>query len=298
VSVTVESDALLVRITPKVGGTITEVLHKPTGLSVLGQVPWTAIEDPLPGPARDEPEWLTRYTGGWPLLFPNAGDACTVDGTFHGFHGEASISPWTIIESQTNTLVLDRHFTVIPAHMRRTITVTGDTLSIREDLTYSGEAATDVMWGHHPSFGSDLLDGPVEITSGATEMRIEPAFAPPEGADLLRPSAPLASLAYLTGFDTAWAAIRRLDDAIAVHLSWDGARFPCAWLWHELEATTAAPWSGRTRLIAIEPNTTPCGLGLAEAKRRGAPLLRLEPGQHLTSDISLRVFKPQSASPS
>jgi hypothetical protein len=298
VSVRIESDALSVRITPEVGGTVAQVRHKPTGLSVLGRVPWTAIEDPLPAPARDEPEWLTRYTGGWPLLFPNAGNACTVDGTFHGFHGEASISPWTVAQSQSHALVLERHFDVIPAHMRRTIAVTGETLSIREDLTYSGEAAIDVMWGHHPTFGSDLLDGAVEITSGAAEMSIEPAFAPPEGADLLRPSAPLASLAYLTGFDTAWAAIRRLDDAIAIHLTWDGARFPCAWLWHELEATKAAPWSGRTRLIGIEPNTTPCGLGLAEAKRRGAPLLRLEPGHRLTSEIALRVFKPQPASPS
>jgi galactose mutarotase-like enzyme len=298
VSVAIESDALSVRITPSVGGTITQVRHKPTGLSVLGRVPWTAVEAPLAAPARDEPQWLTRYSGGWPLLFPNAGDACTVEGVFHGFHGEASIMPWTIHESGASQLVLERHFTVIPAHMRRTFTVTGDTLSVHEDLTYSGDAATDVMWGHHPTFGSDLLDGPIEITSGASQLHIESAYAPPEGADLLHPSAPLASLAYLSGFDSAWAAIRRLDDAIAVHLAWDGARFPCAWLWHELEASQDAPWSGRTRLIAIEPNTTPCGLGLAEAKQRGAPLLRLAPGQHITTDISLRVFKPQPASPS
>jgi hypothetical protein len=294
----IESDVLLVRVNPQVGGTITEVAHKPTGLSVLGRVPWPAVDEPLPGPARDEPEWLTRYTGGWPLLFPNAGDACTVNGVFHGFHGEASISPWTIVDGQAGSLVLERRFDVIPAHMRRTMHVAEDTLSISEALTYNGSAAIDVMWGHHPTFGSDLLDGPFEITSGAKQISIEPAFAPPEGADLLRPSAPLASLAYLTGFESTWAAIRRLDDAIAVHLSWDGARFPCAWLWHELDGTSAPPWSGRTRLIGIEPNTTPCGLGLEQAKRRGASLLRLEPGQHITSEIALRVFKPQPARPS
>jgi hypothetical protein len=294
----IESDALLVRVNPQVGGTITEIVHKPTSLSVLGRVPWNAVDEPLPDPARDEPEWLTRYSGGWPLLFPNAGDACTVDGAFHGFHGEASIMPWKVIEARADLLTLERDFTVIQAHMRRTISVTGETLSINETLSYAGEAATDVMWGHHPTFGSDLLAGPFEITSGATHISIEPAYAPPEGADLLRPSAPLASLAYLSGFESAWAAIRRLDDAIAVHLSWDGARFPCAWLWHELESTSAPPWAGRTRLIGIEPNTTPCGLGLAQAKLRGAPLLRLEPGQRLTSGISLRVFKPQPARPS
>ena len=97
----IESDALTVRINPQVGGTITEVRHKPSGLSVLGRVPWAAVDAPLASlAARDEPEWLTRYTGGWPLLFPNAGDACTVDGVFHGFHGEASIAPWETVGSR------------------------------------------------------------------------------------------------------------------------------------------------------------------------------------------------------
>ena len=294
----IESAGLRVRITPSVGGTVTEVLHKPTGLSVLGRVPWTAIEEPLAAPARDESQWLTRYSGGWPLLFPSAGNASKVDGIYHGFHGEASIMPWDVVNARAYRLVLERQFAIIPAHMRRTITVNGETLSISETLSYSGHRATDVMWGHHPTFGSDLLDGPVEITSGASHIGIEPAYAPPAGTDLFRPAAPLASLAYLSGFESAWAAIRRRDNAIAVHLAWDGARFPCAWLWHEIEATREAPWSGRTRLIGIEPNTTPCALGLAEAKRRGAPLLRLEPGQRLTSEISLRVFKPKRARPS
>lgn len=292
-SLTIESEALSATVNPRAGGTITGLRHRPSGLSVLGQVPWTTIEDPLPAPARDEPEWLTRYTGGWPLLFPNAGDACTVDGVFHGFHGEASVSPWDVTSATSDTLVLARRFNAVPVFMRREISIARDTLTIREALKHHGDAAISVMWGHHPTFGSDLLDGPFEMTSGAAEMSIEPAFAPPASANLLRPSAPLASLAYLQRFAQSWAAIRRCDDAIAVLLTWDGARFPCAWLWHELEATAAAPWSGRTRLIAIEPNTTPCALGLAEAMARGAPLLRLAPGEEATAHICLRVFKPE-----
>jgi galactose mutarotase-like enzyme len=287
-----ENDMLSVSITPRVGGTIGEVRHRPSGLSVLGRVPWDTVNEPLPAPARDEPEWLTRYSGGWPLLFPNAGDACTIDGIFHGFHGEASISPWNIVSSTSTALTMERHFTTIPAHMRRIFTVTDDTLSIHEELTFTGHTTIDVMWGHHPTFGSDLLDGPFEITSGARDISIEPAYAPPEGADLMHPKPPLASLAYLRNFAQPWAMIRRLDDAIAIRLTWDGTRFPCAWLWHELEATPAAPWVSRTRLIGIEPNTSPCGLGLAEAKRRGLPLLRLNPGQSYTGHIALRVFQP------
>jgi hypothetical protein len=281
-------------------------------MSVLGRVPWAVSDEPLPSlAARDEPEWLTRYTGGWPLLFPNAGDACTVDGVFHGFHGEASIAPWEVVERGAAHLVLERHFAAIPAVMRRTMRVAGETLSIDERLTFEGPTPVDVMWGHHPSFGSDLLDGPFEITCGASRVSAEPAYDPPAnplrpGAigrwpqlhgkdgemDLRRPVAPCASLAYLEGFGDAWAAIRRLDDAVAVLLSWDGQRFPCAWLWCELEGTAEEPWGGRTRLVAIEPNTTACGLGLNEARRRGLPLLRLSPGDKLAGSIALRVFTP------
>lgn len=306
------SDALEVRVNPDVGGTITEVRHRNTGLSVLGRVPWTAVDAPLPSlAAHDEPEWLTRYTGGWPLLFPNAGDACMVDGVFHGFHGEASIAPWDVADSGGSMLVLERSFTAIPAFMRRTMTVDGDVLSLHEVLSYSGETHTDVIWGHHPTFGSDLLDGEFEVTCGAADVSVEPQYDPPANpllpgasghwphvpgkngtADLGRPSPPWASLAYLQHFRQHWAAIRRCDDAIAILLNWDGARFPCAWLWYELEGTADKPWAGRTRLIGIEPSTTPCGLGLGEAKRRGAPLLRLEPGCVISSEIHLKVFTP------
>ena len=310
--VTLENAALHVAVNPKVGGTVTEVRHRETGLSVLGRVPWTTVDVPLGSlAARDEPEWLTRYTGGWPLLFPNAGDACEIDGVFHGFHGEASIAPWRIVGTG-HRLVLERRFHTVPVTMRRSFSLEGDSLLIEETLQSAGAEPLNVMWGHHPTFGSDLLDRPFEITCGATRVTAEPQYDPPanplragavghwpqiagkDGSiDLAHPRRPWASLVYLEDFTSPWAAIRRLDDAIAVHLSWDGRRFPCAWAWYELEATAEEPWSGRTHLIGIEPNTTPCALGLAEARRRGASLLRLEPGAETTSHIRLRVFKPE-----
>ena len=92
--ITIASDALRVTLNPRVGGTITAITHVPSGLSVLGEVPWDPVDAPIASlGARDENHWLTRYGGGWPLLFPNGGDACTAHGAFHGSHGEASIAP-------------------------------------------------------------------------------------------------------------------------------------------------------------------------------------------------------------
>jgi galactose mutarotase-like enzyme len=314
--VVLESAALRLSVRPQVGGTITAIRHKATGLSVLGDVPWEPLDAPLEsGAAPDERIWLTRYTGGWPLLFPNGGDACMVDGVFHGFHGEASISPWTAT-LRDGTINLERRMTTVPVHMVRAISIEDDTVTVREVVRNEGAAPVAVMWGHHPTFGSDLLSGEFEITAGARRVTADTGYDPAanplrpgaigrwpmvEGKvgmiDLRRPmiAAPagrIAALTYLTDFEAPWIAIRRMDDAIAVALSWDATIFPSAWMWLEIGGTPDAPWDGRTRLIGLEPNTTPLAYGLAEARRQGARLMTLEPNVPVEAEIRLKVFKP------
>jgi hypothetical protein len=310
-SITIVSKELQVTVNPQVGGTITQIRHLGSGLSVLGTVPWDAIDAPIASfAARDEAHWLTRFTGGWPLLFPNGGNACTVDGMFHGFHGEASIAPWTYSASRS-TLRLTRRFFTVPVEIHRELGVEGNQLIIREEIRMHGSRPIDVMWGHHPSFGSDMLAGPIEITTSGKRVIVDTGYDPATnpllpGAqgdwptvagkrgsfDLSHPTGTMAALAYLHGFDMAWVAMRRLDNAIAVALSWDAAQFPCAWLWFELNGTDEVPWHGRTRLIGIEPNTTRLAAGIAEAKAQGSALLRLHPGARLYTTLRLQVFRP------
>lgn len=311
--VTIASEVLRVIVNPGVGGTIVQVTHLGSGLDVLGKTPWDPVDEPIASlAARDEPEWLTRFTGGWPLLFPNGGDACNFGGIFHGFHGEASISPWDFSATK-NVIRLRRRFFSVPVEMERELSVEGDLLIVRERLKMDGVRPVEVMWGHHATFGSDLLAEPFEIATGAKRVTVDRGYDPPanpllpgtEGewptvagkggaVDLARPAIPQAAMAYLHDFEAekAWAAIRRLDGGIAAALSWDAARFPCGWLWYELEGTPEPPWHGRGRMIGIEPNTTLSGAGLADAKARGTGLLTLEPGAELSDELRLHVFKP------
>lgn len=314
--VVLESASLRVTVRPHVGGTITEILHKPTGLSVLGTVPWEPVDAPLEsGAAPDEPVWLTRYTGGWPLLFPNGGNACSVDGVFHGFHGEASISPWEA-EANGSSIRLSRRFDSVPVRMRREISLDDDLLMIRESAELEGNEPAIVMWGHHPTFGSDLLAGEFEIQSGARSVTTDQEYDPPSnplqlgatGAwpivpgkggtiDLRRPLAGshetgMAALAYLYNFESPWMSIRRLDNAVAATLSWDSSVFSSLWYWIELGGTSDAPWSGRARLIGLEPNTTRLAYGLAEAKRLDAGTLTLQAGSAHSAFIRLHVCRP------
>jgi len=310
----IESAALRVRVDPLVGGTITAIEHKGLGASVLGTVPWPTKAGPAETwAAPDETVWLPYYGGGWPILFPNGGDACDFAGTFHGFHGEASLAPWDA-EVDGASLRLTRRFAAVPVEMDREMTVAGELLTIRETLRMQGGQPIRVMWGHHPTFGSDLLAGPFEIQSGARGIIVDAGFdsetnplRPGAGGrwpmvpgkrgsfDLSRPTGTLATMTYLHDFAAPWASIRRLDDFVAAALSWDAAVFPCAWLWCELGGTAAAPWGGKARLIGIEPNTTRTGGGLAEADRRGERLMILEPGATIRTTVRLHVFRPTGA---
>lgn len=317
--VVLENDVLRVTINPRVGGTITAIRHKSTNLSVLGTVPWEPVDAPLESfAAPDEPAWLTRYTGGWPLLFPNGGDACTFEGVHHGFHGEASISPWEA-EARTSDIRLTRRFQSVPVRMQRDISLDGDLVIVRERVQMDGNQPLKAMWGHHPTFGSDLLDGAFEIRTGARTIAVDRGYDPPANpllpgavghwpmvqgkagmVDFSRPgqgptAGTMAALAFLRDFDFPWISIRRLDDAIAVALSWDAAVFPYAWLWCEFGGTADAPWNGRARLIGLEPNSTCSANGLADAERRGERLLILQPGATLSATIRLQVFKPNGA---
>jgi hypothetical protein len=305
-----ENETLRVTVDPILGGTITEIRSKALGASVLGTVPWT----PKPGPAAtiaapDEPSWLQHYAGGWPLLFPNGGDACEFEGVTHGFHGEASLAAWQV-EWEGETLVLRHVFATAPVEMERRLSLDGDVLVVGEKVRMLGARPVRVMWGQHPTFGSDLLAGPFEIATGAHTVMVDDRFDPPtnplqpgaRGAwpvvpgksgpvDLSRPEGKIAAMAYLVDVASPWAAIRRLDTGLAAVLSWDAGTFPYAWLWIELGGTEDAPWQGNARLIGLEPNTTWPGNGLADTARRGADLMTLEPGDVRRATVRLQVLR-------
>ena len=316
-----ENDMLRITVNPVVGGTITAIEHLGLGMSVLGKVPWTADSTPLdPAKTVDEALWLSRYTGGWLILFPNGGDACTFNGVAHGFHGEGSIAPWDM-QMDDRAITLRRRFQTVPVEMEREIVLDGDLLVIRETARAVGSEPVTVMWGHHPSFGSDLLDGPVEIQSNGRGFVSDDHYDPPANplrpggkgrwpmvpgktaktnVDLSRPREPLSAMTCLGEFPTdsgggAWVTVRRLDDAVGVALSWDETVFPFAWLWLELGGLQEDPWNGITKLIGIGPNTTWPANGLTEADERGGPLLTLEPGKEITAHVRLQVFKPAGA---
>ncbi len=71
-----------------------------------------------------------------------------------------------------NAIRLRRRFFSVPVEMERELTVEGDLLIVRERLKMDGKRPVEVMWGHHTTFGSDLLAGPFEISHRRRNGRI------------------------------------------------------------------------------------------------------------------------------
>jgi len=312
-AVFLEGDVLRIGIKPQLGGTIVSICNHKLDADILGSTPWSPISLPIASHAADEMTWLTRYEGGWPLLFPNGGDACEFGGVFHGFHGEASMSPWEF-DVEKESVQLRRKFFTVPVEMHREISLLGDVLRINEKIVVTGEQPIEVLWAHHPTFGADLLDGDFVIETGARTIAVDdsydslsnpfklgatgrwPIISGKNGQyDVSRPKEPLAALTYLYDFDQPWVSVRRLDDSVAAMLSWDADLFKCVWLWYELGGTLDAPWFGNARLLGVEPSTSWPATGLADIKRRGGHLLRLSPGQSVRTTLCLNVFKPDGA---
>ena len=110
-----------------------------------------------------------------------------------------------------------------------------------------------------------------------------------------RPTGAVAAMAYLHNFASPWVSICRLDGTVGAVLSWDSRVFPYAWLWYELAGTSEPPWYGRARLLGVEPSTSWPGTGLSDIDQRGGRLLRLSPGDEVSTTLRLQVFEPNGA---
>ncbi len=300
------SDQLAATVTPAKGGDIVSLRHRATDQEIFWQSPWGGRPSGHELPASSPNDaWMQQYAGGWQLLLPNAGDACTHAGSRHVFHGEGSLAPWDWA-TDGDTLILRLDFFSLPLTMTRRLRLDGDLLTIAESLTNTSVRPVELVWGQHPGFGGALLDGPARLTSGARRITVDSRTrylraehesdwpytetATGERVDLRTPLEGQPGMAYLRDFTSGWAGLTRADGALGIALSWDADLFPVAWLWEELGAGQGQPWFGRGRVIGIEPCTSWPGHGLAAIAETTGTQLRLAPGERRDTTLHLHVF--------
>ncbi len=277
--ISLSSDALTITVDPSHGGEILSLVPRELGSDLLGHPPFTP-KPPLGGDL-DEATWTARYRGGWQLAAPNAGAECVVAGARHGFHGRASVDPWSVVELEPDRVVLA--WSGHGVELRRTLAVDGLSASAELEWTAAGARAAPLVAVEHVALGRMLLDPEVEIDAEADAREVSPTGAQgpqPDHASrwpdvrLLDGSTEAAGrwplnvsrgrLIALTGLTQGVAEVRNPRKGLAVSFQWPTATLPAAWVWHEARHRGGV-WGHRAELLGFEPASVPHARGLAEA---------------------------------
>lgn len=306
-----------VDVVPGKGADIVAVRDLKSGVDLLWRTPWglrppTAISQATSA----EERFLEAYPGGWQMVFPNGGDPAAEGDVVQGFHGEASLAPWDVVDAATDgdaaVVLLETLLVRSPFRLRRRITLDGDGLLVEESVHNQGTAARDVMWSHHPAFGAPFLDASCTVDTGARRILVDdlrdhpngelrraatgawPHVAGRDGADvdLSRVPAPDARairFGYLTDFAQPWYEITNSGLGLSARVSWDGETFPHAWYWLDAAGTEGYPWFGRAYVLAIEPASSFPGRGVEAVRATTANHLRIEPGERRDAWVRLQT---------
>ncbi|MFD0960639.1 DUF4432 family protein [Paenibacillus chungangensis] len=263
-----ENDSIRITVCVLHGAHIIELLDKRTGIDLL-------YKDPR-GPLRYD-------VGGWYELFPNAGKACGYNGRTIPKHGDIQHRRWDYkIVEHTSSRIKVSMWTesgVLPFRLERTIGMTSHSgsLYLHECVTNIGQERLPYLWGHHVTFGGAFLDGRCTIQLPACRVfkreeydsstsRLHPSAAGTLAAmpgrtegtvDLTAfPTGPCSEMVFADGMKEHWCSVynERLETGIG--LSWDGEAFPYVWLWMESRGEQAAPYNGRVRGMALEPQSS------------------------------------------
>jgi hypothetical protein len=308
-AVAIRNEFIEVVILVNKGADIYSLIDRRSGIDVLFKSPWGARQPGAWSETSTSIErWISAYAGGWQLLLPNGGDECVEQGVTWGFHGEAAMIPWTVVEQSDDALTLEASLITSPLRVRRELRLSGSVLSVHEVVTNESSQEVEVMWSHHPAFGAPFLDGSCILSVGCLTVHADDAtpgtlLSPDslhdwpivtsvngDSVDLRfvpDPSEPRAVLAYLTDFTSGFFAITNPTLGLGVGMRWPLEVFDKAWLWQEIHSGQGWPWFQRAYVVAVEPASTIPGRGAVTARSRGESLVRL--GGHESREVVIEA---------
>jgi hypothetical protein len=169
VTLVLSNGMLEVAVLAEKGADIYSLVHVPSGVDLMFKSPWGSR--PMGSYATTSQErWLEAYAGGWQLLIPNGGDECSQYGARWGFHGEAALATWDVIEVADTGVTLATMLISVPLLLERRISLKGTALSVRDVVTNTSRVDIEIMWSHHPAFGAPFLGRGCSLSAGCTEV--------------------------------------------------------------------------------------------------------------------------------
>lgn len=235
-------DAFAVAVDPT-GARVASLVHRATGTELLLRPPWEHEDWSAAYPsASSNEEWHRRYPGGWHTLLPHAGDARSVDGVQHPFHGEAAWRRWRVVGREATSCTLDVVLRTVPFAVRRRVRSTGTGVEVVQRIANLSSHDVAFTWTEHPAFAGALAEPGSTLSLGGDPV------------DVTFPASGETSGAFQTVRTKGRgdAELRNDDEGISVVLRWDPELFTHLHVWQE-HRTTGFPWWGLVNAIALEP---------------------------------------------
>lgn len=298
------------------GADVYSLVDLRTGVDVLFKPPRGARQ---PGPwLRSEnsmERWLEAYSGGWQVLLPNGGEECIQDGVTWGYHGEAALVPWSMVEHTPTRLILETRLFTVPVRLHREFELIGPVLKLQEVVTNESPMEIEMMWIHHPAFGAPFIEegcvfsvgfrtviadelAPGSVLAAGSKHSWPLATGGGKSLDLSKvpgPQEKRAILAYLVDMEEPFFAITNPRLRLGVGFRWSADVFDKAWLWQEVHSGEGWPWFGQAYVVAVEPATTIPAHGMSHAKKVGGGGVRLAPFASKELDIEATFFEGTGA---
>jgi hypothetical protein len=283
-AVVLQSDALRVTVLPAKGADIYSLVDLATEIDVLFKGPWGLQPPgapPLEGSGEDEFMW--NYEGGWQELFPNANDACTVDGVRLPFHGEVATLQWdwdvARADADEAAVRLTTRCRLTPFTIERLMRLErgSSELVLEETVRNTSDRPAHFVWGHHFVVGPPFLAPGSRLDMAARTIVTRPQvweqtarLAPGQSetwpharlrdggtVDLREvPGAGEGSHddVYVTGLEGV-ATVTNPQSGLGFRLSWDPGLFGWVVLWQPYGGAVEPPLTG-SYALGIEPWTS------------------------------------------
>ncbi|HVF29076.1 MAG TPA: DUF4432 family protein, partial [Pyrinomonadaceae bacterium] len=256
-----------------------------------------------------------HFAGGWYEMLPNGPGPCMHRGAEFGYHGEATLLPWSYQvktdESDCVAVKFQVRLMRVPLKVEKTLTLGRDssTLHMNERITNEAGQTIEFLWGHHPTFGHPFLEEgcriyvPPCIVRVGDEMPPDSRLAPAQTAawPTLRgrdgasinlsivpaPETRSHDFVRLEEAREGWFAVVNPHREIGFALRYDAQLFSVLGFWQVWRGGVDYPWYGMNYMAALEPA---CDLpSLAEAARMGTAL-SLTPGEIMETELEATAF--------
>jgi hypothetical protein len=302
------TDDLAAEIIPGLGGTIMSLTRRADAAALLWTTPWGL---PHSGasvvPGTSEAQMIDSLVGGWQTLFPNGGDSVSMHGVEWGYDGEARIT-WLDWEFTGSSIRMTGRLIRAPFEITKIISMRDHEITVGETVRNAGRERIETMWGSQLMLGGASLGPETLVDAAAAVVRPDPDVSlganyddlmpwprshGPESMINLRlvpgPDAEETRLAYLSDFSQPLITVSRPSHRIAIDIEWDAGVFPYVWYALEAGGRNGFPWYRAGYFLSLTPCTSWPARGVHEARRVSSSTVLIDPGEVLTSYVTLRV---------